>query len=331
MTKIDLKDRKILHELDMRARMPLTELARKTGLSRQVAEYRLERLEQEKVIFGALTIVDSGVIGYGWYRVLLRLLKVTLAQKNQFIAYLKEHSQVTWLGEVGGNWDIVANFACQNSHEFNLIFEEITGKFGPWIMNHEILTYVNIHDYQRTYLGNSSPRAVLFHAMIKKEGLTLDELDTNILRHLSLRAFTSAVELGNKLKVSRNTIKNRVEELERQKVILGYRIIINPSSLGYHSHLLFLGINQLDLQREKVLYSFLSSLPNVTFVVKHIGKWRIGMEIETKDELEFQDIFVEIRGRFSDIIADYESFPVFKDHVINYFPEGILKIAPHHR
>lgn len=337
MIKIDLKDRKILSELDMNARIPMTELARKTKLSRQVVEYRLQRLGQEKVIFGALTIVDSGVLGYGWYRVLLRLLKVTSLQKNQFIDYLKTNKNITWLGEVGGNWDIVANFACKDHHEFNVLFEEICSKFGQFIMHHEVLTYVNIYDYPRTYFlnnshnyNNNSPqnnsnRPSFFHAMIKNEHFSLDGLDKNILQQMSVHAFTSTVELGNRLKVSRNTIKNRLDELEKKKVILGYRIIINPSSLGYHSHLLFLGINQLDLQREKQLYSFLSSIPQITFVVKHIGKWRMGMEIETKDEIEFQNIFVEIRGKFSDIISDYESFPVFKDHVINYFPGGILK------
>ena len=49
------------------------------------------------------------------------------------------------------------------------------------------------------------------------------------------------------------------------------------------------------------------------------------MEIETKSELEFHDIFVGIRGRFSDIITGFESFPLFKDHVVNYFPDGCLK------
>ena len=48
------------------------------------------------------------------------------------------------------------------------------------------------------------------------------------------------------------------------------------------------------------------------------------MEIETKTTEEFQDIFVDIRGKFSDIITDFESFPLFRDHAINYFPEGNL-------
>ena len=42
--KLDLKDRKILRELDMNARIPMNELAKKVGLSRQVVQYRIQRM-----------------------------------------------------------------------------------------------------------------------------------------------------------------------------------------------------------------------------------------------------------------------------------------------
>lgn len=44
--KIDLKDRKIIRELDMNARMGIKELAKRVGLSRQVVQYRLERMKK---------------------------------------------------------------------------------------------------------------------------------------------------------------------------------------------------------------------------------------------------------------------------------------------
>jgi len=51
-----------------------------------------------------------------------------------------------------------------------------------------------------------------------------------------------------------------------------------------------------------------------------MGKYKSGMEIETENEEQFQKIFVNIKGRFSDIITGFESFPLFRDHAINYFP-----------
>ncbi len=72
--------------------------------------------------------------------------------------------------------------------------------------------------------------------------------------------------------VTPNTIKNRIEEMKNKKLLLGFRTFINPSFYGYMSHLLFLEVNHSNPVREKMLYSYIKALPNVTFLVKHIGK-----------------------------------------------------------
>lgn len=340
MAKIDLKDRKIISSLDMDARMPLTELAKKVGLSRQVVEYRIKRLKEEGVILGAKAVFDSATVNYEWYRVAFRMLNVNKEDKLSFIVYLKSHPFVFWLGEVGGNWDIVVNFICEDNFKFNGLFEEIINKFGKLISDYEILIYVNVYDMDRSYIlevdteqisinkkeiSETGIRKEFFHEMKLNKDFFLDPLDKDIIKHLSKNADISNIELGQKLGITGNTIKNRIDEMKKAKLLLGFRLFVNPSALGFSSHMLFLGVNNISIEKEKELISYLKAIPNITFIVKHIGKWRIGMEIETKSELEFHDIFVDIRGRFSNIITGFESFPLFKDHVVNYFPEGCLK------
>jgi Lrp/AsnC family transcriptional regulator, leucine-responsive regulatory protein len=327
MVKIDVKDKKIIVELDLNARMPLTVLAKKVGLSRQVVEYRIKRMQKEGVISGAKTVFDSAVVGFNWYRVIFRLLNVTKKQKEKFLQYLTNHKNTLWLGEVGGNWDIAVNFICKDNFRFNSIFEEIISKQREYIRDYEILIYVGLQDYERSYLlrdGKLKVRKYFHHKMRYNHLIKLDGLDKKIITELAKNAFISNLELGKKLKVTGNTIKNRINEMIKRKLILGFRLFVNPSVLGYKSHMLFLGINNLSLEKEKELNNYLKLNPNITFVVKQIGRWRIGMEIETKNEEEFQEIFVNIRGKFSEIITDFETFPIFKDHVVNYFPKGVL-------
>jgi len=325
MLKIDAKDRKILHELDMNARMPLAKLAKKLRLSRQVVHYRLQRLRSEEIIFGAITVFDTVTVGYNWYRVIFRLLNVTQDEKKELIESIKRHPYIQWVGEVGGNWDLVLNFICKDIFEFNKIFEGFIEAYGKFVMSYEILIYINIHDLQRIYIaGDSVSRKEFFHKMQFNGNIEPDELDKKIIREISTNATISLMELSERTNSTRITIKKRIEKMINNGLILGFRMMINPSLLGYQSHILFLGINRLDLKRETELYQYLKTIPNVSFLVKHIGKWRVGVEIETKDEKEFQDIFINIRGKFSDIITDYEICPIFRDHAINYFPPGNL-------
>lgn len=325
---LDTKDRRILAALDMHARMPLTELARSVGLSRQVVEYRIKRLHEAGIIFGALAIFDSVVVGYSWYRIAFRLLYITSEKKKAFIEHLKQNKYLLWLGEVGGNWDLVMNFICKDNFQFNAIFEEIILKYGSCIRDYEILIYIDVHDYERSYLlDKTKERAEFYHPMKYNPLVHPDRLDRLIISELSRNAWLTNLEIGQKLGVSGNTIRNRINDLIKNKVLLGFRLFINPSALGYKSYMLFFEITHLNLQKEKELYAYLKTIPNITFVVKHIGRWRIGMEIETTNDFEFQEIFVSIRGRFSEIITNFESFPLFKDHSINYFPEGNLFIS----
>ncbi|MEK6972496.1 MAG: AsnC family transcriptional regulator [archaeon] len=326
MVQIDLKDRKILAELDLNARMPFSQLAKNVGLSRQVVEYRIDRMKKEGMIFGAKAIFDSVKAGFNWYRIAFRLLNISEKEKNEFIQYLKNNEYVFWLGEVGGNWDIVVNFICKDNFKFNGLFEEIIEKYGAKIRDYEILIYINVCDFNRAYLlPEKKGRNEFFHEMKYDSEIKIDEVDIKIISELSEDAWQTNIELAKKLNLAPNTIKNRIDSMMKSKLLLGFRLFINPSALGYKSHMLFLEINKLDLEKEKELHNYLESIPNITFVVKHIGKWRIGLEIETKDEKEFQDIFVNIRGKFSDIITNFELFPLFRDHKINYFPEGNLK------
>ncbi|MFH1439352.1 MAG: Lrp/AsnC family transcriptional regulator [Candidatus Woesearchaeota archaeon] len=327
--KIDLKDRRILAALDMDARMPITILAKKVGLSRQVVEYRLNRLKKENVIFGAKGVFDSVVVGQKWYRVLFRLADITQEKKDELVNFLHNQHKLFWLGETGGNWDLIMNFICKDHYEFNKIFETIISDFGNTIMDYEILIYIDVHDQSRAYiLGENNNlqqvRQEFYHQMKELSNYKLDELDKNIIHELGNDALISNLEIAQKYNVSANTIKNRIDEMRKSNLLLGYRMFINPRVFGMQNHILFFEITKLNLEREKEFYNYLATIPYITFIVKHIGKWRIGMEVETKTVEDFQNIFVAIRSKFKDIINGFESFPLFKDETINYFPRGCL-------
>ncbi|MFH1784968.1 MAG: AsnC family transcriptional regulator [Candidatus Micrarchaeota archaeon] len=326
LIKIDIKDRKILRELDMNARINIKDLARRVGLSRQVVQYRIDRMKNTGLLLGAVTVFDSAVVGQRWFRVAIQLQKITKEKKKEFISYFEKHPNVLWLGEVGGNWDFVINFVISDQFTFNQIFEKMLEDWGAFVKKYEILTYINVRDQARRYVlpDYQIKYTEFFHAMKNDRNVKLDELDKKLIQLLAKNAWLSASELGNKLGVNYKTIQERIKKLEKANVILGYRLISHPRMLGYESHMIFLGIQSYRPDLEKQLYEFLNH-PNVTFLVKHLGLWRIGMEVEVSSSKEFQNFLIELRTRFGDLISTYETFPIFHDHLFNYFPDGALK------
>ena len=79
MHKIDLKDRKILYELDLNCRQSNTQIGKKVGLKRDVVSYRINRLQEEGVIknfWTALVVaIVYSIINFltGWLLTLIAL------------------------------------------------------------------------------------------------------------------------------------------------------------------------------------------------------------------------------------------------------------------
>ena len=58
MTKLDLKDKKILYELDLNSRQSFHQIAKKVGLSKDSIIYRVNKLKQDGIIKQFHTVID---------------------------------------------------------------------------------------------------------------------------------------------------------------------------------------------------------------------------------------------------------------------------------
>ena len=67
--KIDIKDKKIIMELEKNARQSNTAIAKKVGLNTDVVRYRINHLEKEDVIAWHLAFVNFAKLGYTDYGV----------------------------------------------------------------------------------------------------------------------------------------------------------------------------------------------------------------------------------------------------------------------
>lgn len=62
--KLDLRDKKLLYELDLNSRQSFNELARKLKVSKSAVIYRIRNLEKASIIKCYNTIMDTGKLGY---------------------------------------------------------------------------------------------------------------------------------------------------------------------------------------------------------------------------------------------------------------------------
>ena len=138
----------------------------------------------------------------------------------------------------------------------------------------------------------------------------LDKVDQKIIAILNKNARTPSKEIATELRnsgldVSDRTIRKRIERLEKNGIIKGYKAVLSDVSSSDKLEALFLKFKvtrSLDSITESIK-DFVKSLPNYLFVATIDGEWNmlIVMKIEELQKNQSSKII----EKFSEQILDY--------------------------
>ena len=321
---LDVKDRKLLFELDMNARASLTELSKKIGLSKQSIDYRIKKLVKEGVINGFYTIINTPKLGYMYTRFLIEFKDTAPEKEEEIIKYALSRKDFGWILTTEGRWNFTAVNWARDVSEIKNSVNEFIFRYGHYVKDYEITIATAIYHFQHKYLLNKKEGKV---AMLtgKLEKPDIDKIDLGILQILDKKARASLSEIGNKLKISYKVVSYRIKNLERKGIIQGYRASINHQALGLTHYKVFLTMQNLTQKRLNGFKAFLQQHPSVIYITESIGFADIEFEALMKSHSDFYGLMKELRFNFSDIIKDYETLILHKFYKISYLPEELVK------
>lgn len=321
--KIDTKIKQLLYALSYDARATLRALNKKLKLSKQNIQYKIKKLEEDGVIEKYVAVVDIHKLGFFTYRVYLRLGKVHEQEIPEIISYLQKHQNILWFVSITGTWDFEIVFVAKDYIVFEKMLREIKEYLKEKVVKENIsMSIVNLH-YKKDYLIEKKRELKdIAHYGYDPETKKVDETDIHILIELSKNCRRSNQEIGNIVKVSYHTVKARIKRMEKEGIIQAYRTKIHIQKLGYKHMKAALYLYPHTEKTEKELMTFISSFPNVTYVVKILGEWAIEIEAEVENETKFYDILRTVRNKYPELISDYYTFEVVREIKLNYFPNG---------
>ena len=315
---LDVKDRKILKELDQNPKIPTTTLAKKVRLSQQVVDYRLKRLMERKIISGFGAVYNFAKINYSQYRVLLTFGRVEENKKTEVITYLKNHNNSYWVALIGSKWDLLAVVFVKNYDAFEKFMDELFEKF-PGTLNDYDALYVPYHEFFRhKFLDEKNTDAININ-FSAKETIPLDHLDMSILKDLGNNCRTSSLEIGNKHGVSYKTVQNRIRSLEEKRFISGYRMFLKGELLGYNAYIILFNFTSYGRNAEKKLFSYSKTNQYITQATKLFGRWSLMFHVRATSRRQLQDLLIEMRNLHPSL-GQPEVIPIFEDIGINHIP-----------
>jgi Lrp/AsnC family transcriptional regulator, leucine-responsive regulatory protein len=328
MNKIDLKDKKIIYQLSLDARKNSSKIAKKVGLSPQLVDYKIKRLERIGVINGYYTCIDISKIGYSIFKIYIKLQNLDMEKEKEMLFDLQKNPNITWVALCDGMWDLYLVIWAKNVFQFNDIFNEINNKYSFYISKKSIILNTEVLQFMRKYLAPSKKETD--YSVVKWAGeiakVELDKTDFLILIAISPNARLSYTEIADKLNISRKVVSYRIKKLTEQKIIYGFKPFLNGDLLNFKTYKVLLTIQSLTSEKEKELAAFLNNYPYVIETLHCIGNWEMEIDIESPSINTNHDLIRELRHKFTDVIRDAEMLHIYKSFKYNYLPEGLKEI-----
>ncbi|MFC1801411.1 Lrp/AsnC family transcriptional regulator [Nanoarchaeota archaeon] len=320
MVELDVKDKKLIYTLDFEARMPLTQLAKKLNISKQVAKYRLENLQKRNIIQGFYADINASKLGLAIYLVYFKFHHLTPDLEKQFIDHISKQNQVGVNVSINGKWDYCIGIWAESIIHFKKYYQKTMKDYEKYVKNKTVMIETDFYYFKpKQILQKKEDEQIIMTGEL--EQYQLDNVDEKILIELSKNCRISLVDLGKLTKLTPNGVKSRIKNLEKNKVILGYRVMINYPLLNFLHYRAFLHLENTTEEKEKKIIQFLKQKKSVVSATKTISYCELEFRAVVKDVHEFYVVMEELRNNFPDLIKDHESILYYKFHeALNYFP-----------
>lgn len=317
--KLDVKDLKILSELDKDSRQSNSRIGKKVRLSKEVVKYRIDRMLKEGIITRFYTVTNYFKLGISKFKLYLRLTNCNKEKIEEIAKYFNNHKKTEWVVTSTGRWDMIIGFLVKNVNEFDEEVQSVLNKYSDFIQEKAVTTTLYLIHHERGFLKDDKKSEAVYHTTKDKQEQISPE-DLKIIKILTNNARMPLTDIAEKLKLTPRIIQYRIKQLEKKGIILAYKAHINPNAIGriFCKAIIFLeNINEAKL---KSFMDYASSIPDVIWPQKVMGSWDFEIDCEVKDYDRFQEIILDLKEKFPKVIKNYDFCIISKEFKLDFFP-----------
>jgi len=322
MADLDLKDRKILYELDLNCRQSNTQIGKKVGLSRKVVEYRIKRMEDEGIIKAYWTAINSFKLGYQALRIYIKFQDVTEEKKNEIIKYFTNYKNVWTVTSEKVPIDLTIVLWVNNIYEFYRFWNKTLTLYEKYFAEYTTSIYIQSINYNKTYLldnYNEKHNRKRYETICDGTSFKIDSLDYKLLNELALNARIPLVELSEKLGCSSQNVNYRIKNLVKNNIIQGFRVNIDYPKINLQLFKIDIHLRQYK-EREPII-KYLEKQPYFIVLNVAVGWADIEPEFVVSNVETLLEILDDINNRFSNIIKKQVFWIEKEQHKVRWLPE----------
>lgn len=317
IVKLDLKDRKLLYELDKNSRASNSEIGKKIRMNKNTVNYNIKKLEKEEVILGYYAVIDNSKLGYFSFRSYLKFFNTTPEKEQEIINWLIKDKRVGVVAKIETIYDFVFFIWVKNVYEFDKFWFEFKKKFRKYVWNERVDVFPSVYTFKRKYLIDKKEHED-YEFIGENKIVEHDELDLRILRLLAKNARTPLIDISGKLKTPERTVAFRIKKLEKKKVIQGYRVNLDIAKIGYEYFKINIILN--NFENYDKLFEFANMHQNIIYYDKTLQDYDFEIDVEVENRKKLLELIAEIKSKFNIRNIEILSFKEF--HKLELLPQA---------
>lgn len=316
--KLDLVDWKLLNQLDINCRQSDAEIGKKTRLSKQVVNYRIKKLVDDRIITAFFPHIDIAKLGYGVHKIYLQFGALTKEKEEEMWTYLSKQPNVVWAVSCSGKWDLIFGIASRSMEQFDKVLSDFTDKYSEYISSRTITVFNKAELHHRKWLLNEK-EPFYWHLGGGVDLPEIDETDKKILKSLNEDARKPMLKVGEEAGISSSLAIQRIRKLQQKGIIGGFRLALNREKLGMNYCKSFIYYQNKTSEKERQLLYHCRTLPNILGVSQSIGPWDIELEFEVRNYDEFHRIMKDMKNRYP-LIRSFDTAYIEKEYGLSFLP-----------
>lgn len=322
MTKLDLKDRKILYELDLNSRQSNTQIGKKVGLKKDVVAYRIKRMQDEGVIRNFWTAINTFKLGYQVYRIYINFQYVNSEIKEKIIQHFIDYKKIWAVISLKAEVDFDAVVWVDDIYEFYQFWNKTLDEFEDYFAKYTISVYVEAFNYKKSYLlpeENNKTDRLLYRTKCDRQSVEIDKIDYKLLNEMAVNARMPLIDLAGKLKCSSQAVNYRLKNLIKNGVINAFRVNVDLSKLGLQHYKLDIYLK--DHKQRTTIWNYLKEKPYCDTLNVAIGWCDLEFELIVEDVNQLGKIMDELYSKFPNAIKKQTFWIAEKIHKERWLPE----------
>ena len=322
MALVDLKDRKILYELDLNSRQSLTQIGKKVGLKKDVVSYRIKRMQDEGTIRNFWTAIDTFKLGYQVYRIYINFQYVTSQIKERIVQHFIRYKNVWAVVSTKPEIDLDVVLWVKDIFEFFQFWNETLDEFEDYFAKYTFSVYVEAVNYKKSYLLEDDMKEgerLFYRTACSGKPVEIDETDYHILDELAVNARMPLIELSEKLGCSSQTVNLRLKKLMQSGVINAFRVNIDLAKFGLQHYKLDIYLR--DHKQRNTIWNYLKEKPYCDTLNVAIGWSDLEFEIIVENIESLSQVMEDIYSKYPTAIKRQTFLIAEKIHKERWLPE----------